>query len=136
MRKFSNRYLDSKNNPAFMYYHRLIINFKKTAASHPYFLHLLVDIPQLGNDLIIYPKNWTENYIIAYGIIGSASDVDTDKVYDYHTAFEIKLSEMRMNVPLDMKNNAIINSRSIKPRIFAHPGILSYKTYYGSQLQL
>lgn len=55
VRKFSHDYLDSKNNKEFMYYHRVIINFKETAAS-PYFLHLLVDIEQDGNDLMIYPK--------------------------------------------------------------------------------
>ena len=50
------------------------------------------------------------------------SDIDADKVYDYHTAYEIKPSKMKMNVPLDMKGNAIKNSPSIKPQIFALPG--------------
>lgn len=35
---------------------------------------------------MIYPKKWTENYVIAYGILGNVSNIDTDKVYDYHTA--------------------------------------------------
>lgn len=48
-----------------LYYYRVIVNFKKTAASAPYFLHLLVDIEQDGTHLAVYPKNWTENYVIA-----------------------------------------------------------------------
>ena len=39
VRKFSSRYLGSKKTPQFMYYHRLIINFKRTADNAPYFLH-------------------------------------------------------------------------------------------------
>ena len=74
-----------------MYCHKVIINLKKkTAATPPYFLHLLVDIEQDGNDLGVYAKNWTENYVIAYGIMGNGTDADADKVYDYHTAFDIK----------------------------------------------
>ena len=90
VRKFSHRYVDSKKSSQFMYHHRVIVNFLKTAAFAPYFLHHLVNIEQDGTDLAIYPKNWTENYIIAYGILGSVSNIDPDKVYDYHTAFEIK----------------------------------------------
>ena len=56
LRKFSRRYVDSKKSPQFMYYHRVIVNFKKTAASAPYFLHLPVDIEQVGTDLAVYPK--------------------------------------------------------------------------------
>lgn len=84
-----------------MYYHRLIINFKKTAQSHPYFLHLLVDIPQVGSDLGVHPKNWTTNYVIAYGILGQVSDTDADKVYDYHTAFYIKPTKVLFNVNIN-----------------------------------
>lgn len=56
LRKFSRRHVDSKKSPQFMYYHRVIVNFKKTAASAPYFLHLLVDIEQVETDLAVYPK--------------------------------------------------------------------------------
>lgn len=105
-----------------MYYHRVIVNFQKTAATPPYFLRLLVDIEQDGNGLGIYPKNWTGNYIIAYGIMGSVSNIDADKVYDYHTAFDILPTEIKMNVPLDMDYNAITNSPSIKPEIVTLPG--------------
>ena len=33
VRKFSHRYVNSKNSVEFMYYHRVILNFKKTAAT-------------------------------------------------------------------------------------------------------
>ena len=36
---------------------------KKTAQSLPYILDILVDIPQVGGDLITYPKNFTNNII-------------------------------------------------------------------------
>ena len=52
----------------------------------------------------IYPQNWTQNYTIAYGILGSVSDVDADKVYDYHTTFDIKPTEVSFNV--DINNSA------------------------------
>ena len=109
MKNFSHRYLDSKNNPEFMHYHRLIINFKKTAASHPYFLHLLVDIPRVGSDLGVYPQNLTKNYVIAYGILGQVSDVDADKVYDYHTAFDIKPTEVSLNVDINANPKKVLN---------------------------
>ena len=87
----------------------MIINFKKTAPSHPYFLHLLVDIPQVRGDLSAYPKNFTGTYIVAYGIQGQASDVDADKVYDYHTAFDIKLTEVSFNVDINANQKSIRN---------------------------
>ena len=65
-----------------MYYHKVVVNFKKTAANPLYQLHLLVDIPQVGDDLDTYPTNF------AYGIIGIVSDVDAGKTYDFHTAFD------------------------------------------------
>ena len=77
IKKFTCKYKDSKYIFQFMYYHRLIINFKKTAPAHPYFLHLLVDIPEVRGDLISYPNNFTGTYIVAYGIEGQASDVGT-----------------------------------------------------------
>ena len=76
-----------------MYYHRVIVNFRKTTSS-PYFLHILVNIPQDRTDLAVYPRNFSGVYMIAYGIVGTANDVDPDKVYDYHTAFDIKPTEV------------------------------------------
>ena len=50
VRKYSHRYLDPKNQPQIMhYYHRIIVNFRKTTLS-PYFLHILVNIPQEGSE--------------------------------------------------------------------------------------
>ena len=92
-----------------MNYHRKIINFRKTAPSHPYFLHILVDIPQVGTDLGVYSKNFTGVYIIAYGILGRVSDVDADKVFDYHTAFDIKPTEVSFNVDINANGKSITN---------------------------
>lgn len=52
----------------------------------------------------------------------SVTNIDSDKVYDYHTAFDIKPTRMRMNIDLDMSGKAITNTPSIKPQIFAIPG--------------
>ena len=93
-----------------MYCHRLIVNVKKTAQSLPYILDILVDIPQVGGDLITYPKSFTNNYIIAYGIEGQLPDVDADKVYDYHTAFDIKpTEEVSYNVDINANQKLITN---------------------------
>ena len=109
VRKFSHRYTDSSNQPHFMYYHRMIINFPKTAPSRPYFLHILVNIAQDGSDLAVYPANWKNNYIIAYGIVGSVSNIDLDKVYGYHTSFDIKPTEVSFNVDINAYRKAIKN---------------------------
>lgn len=109
MRKFTHRYTDSNNQTQYMYYHRLIINFRKTAPAHPYFLHILVDIPQDGSDLRTYPKNFTGVYIIAYAILGRVSDVDADNVYDYHAAFDIKPTEVSFSVDINANQKAIRN---------------------------
>ena len=99
----------TKNIYRFMYYHRLITSFKKTAPSHPYFRHLLVDIPQSRGDLSSYPNNFTETYIVAYGVEGQVSDVGTDKVYDYHKAFDIKPTDVSYNVDIDANQKKILN---------------------------
>ena len=79
-KKISHRYVDSSSNVEFMYYHNVIVNFRKTAADLLYELHLLVDIPQDGNDLQTYTQNCTEKYLVAYGILGSATDLVSDKI--------------------------------------------------------
>ena len=108
VRKYSHRYLDPKNQPQFIYYHRAIVNFTKTTSS-PYFLHILVNIPQTGTDLGVYPRNFSRVYMIAYGIVGTASDVDPDKAYDYHTAFDIHPSEVLYNVDINGGGKKIAN---------------------------
>lgn len=108
-----------------MYYHKVIVNFRKTAAGPLYQLHLLDDIPQDGTDLQTYAHNFTGNYIIAYGIIREMSDADSYKVYDFHTLYKPDVSTaMTMNVPLDMDGTRIINSPLIKRPTFFLPKYL------------
>lgn len=70
---------------------------------------MLVDVPQVGSDLRVSPKNWTKNYVIAYGILGQVPDVDADQVYDYHTAFDIKPTEVLFNVDINANQKKILN---------------------------
>ena len=109
VQKLSHRFTNSKGQTEFMYYHRIIVNFKKWLTGNSFFLHILVNIPQVGNDLSIYPKNFTGVYIIAYGIMGKFSNIDPDKVYDYHTAFDIKTTEVEYNVDINANNKKILN---------------------------
>lgn len=45
---------------------------------------------QIGTDLGVYPNRFVGNiFLVAYGILGKVHDINTDEVYDYHTAFEI-----------------------------------------------
>ena len=74
------RYIDPNNNVECMYCHRVTVNFRKTAADPLYQLHLLVEISQYGINLHTYPQTFTENYIIAYGIIEARSDLDAMKL--------------------------------------------------------
>ena len=98
IRKLSHRYTQSNGRVAFMYYHRIIVNFKKLTVGNRFFLHFLVNIPQDGIDLATYPRQFSGVYIITYGIVGTFSNIDPDKVYDYHTAFDIKPTEVVYNV--------------------------------------
>ena len=109
VKKLSHRFTNSKGQTEFMYYHRIIVNFRKWLFRGAYFLHILVNIPQFGNDLAIYPKNFTGVYIIASGIMGKFSNIDPDKVYDYHTAFDIKPTEVEYNVDINANKNKILN---------------------------
>ena len=45
--------------------------------------------------------------MIAYGIVGTVNNIDPDKVYDYHTAFDIYPGYMIFNVA------PIINSKKL-----------------------
>ena len=69
----------------------------------------MVNIPQDGSDLAIYPKNFTGVYIIAYGIMSKVSNIDPDKVYDYHTAFDFKPTQVEYNVDINANNKKILN---------------------------
>ena len=109
VKKLSHRFTNSKGQTEFMYYHRILVNFRKRLTGNKFFLHVLVNIPQVGNDLAIYPKNFTGVYIIAYGIMGKVSNIDPDKVYDYHTAFDIKPAQVVYNVDINANNKKILN---------------------------
>ena len=80
VRKLSHRYSDSKGQAQFMYYHRIIVNFRKLSSGNRFFLHILVNIPQDGTDLAVYPRQFSGVYIITYGILGKISNTDPDKV--------------------------------------------------------
>ena len=109
VKKLSHRFTNSKGQTEIMYYHRIIVNFKKWLTGNTFFLHILVNIPQVGSDLATYPKNFTGVYIIAYGIMGKVSNIDPDKVYDYHTAFDIKPTQVEYNVDINANNKKILN---------------------------
>ena len=109
VKKLSHRFLDSKNQPQFMYYHRIIVNFRKLSSGNKFFLHILVNIPQEGTDLTVYPLFFNGVYMIAYGIVGTVSNIDPDKVYDYHTAFDIKPTEVVYNVDINANQKVIKN---------------------------
>ena len=109
VRKLSHRYSDPKGQTQFMYYHRIIVNFRKLSTGNKFFLHILVNIPQDGTDLAVYPRQFSGVYIITYGIVGTFSNIDPDKVYDYHTAFDIKPTEVVYNVDINANQKEIKN---------------------------
>ena len=108
VKKFSQRYTNNSGSVEYMYYIRMIINFQKTG-SNPHILKIHVGINQSGIDLNIYPSNWTKTWIIVYGVFGKFNNIDSDKVYDYHTAFDIKPTEVVYNVDLDMNRKKKLN---------------------------
>ena len=69
----------------------------------------MVNIPQDGTDLAIYPRQFSGVYIITYGILGTFSNIDPDKVYDYHTAFDIEPTEVVYNVDINANQKTIKN---------------------------
>ena len=109
VKKLYHSYSDPKGQAQFMYYHRIIVNFKKLSSGNKFFLHILVNIPQDGTDLAVYPRQFSGVYIITYGIVGTFSNIDPDKVYDYHTAFDIKPTEVVYNVDINANNKKILN---------------------------
>ena len=109
VKKLQHRYIDSRGQTQFMYYHRLIINFRKLANQSRFFLHILVNIPQVGKDLAVYPLQYDKVFLIAYGIMSSVSDIDPDKVYDYHTGFNVTSTQVVLNLDVDANNKKILN---------------------------
>lgn len=47
--------------------------------------------------------------MIVHGILGTASNIDPDKMYDYHTAFDIRPTEVVYNVDINANSKAIKN---------------------------
>ena len=109
VRKLSHRYSDSKGQTQFMYYHRIIVNFRKLSSGNKFFLHIVNSIPQDGTDLAVYPRQFSGVYMITYGIVGTVSNIDPDKTYDYHTAFDIHPTEVVYNVDINANQNVIKN---------------------------
>ena len=73
VQKFSHTYINNNGSFEYMYYTKIMINFKKTALDPLYSLHLYVDIKQNGDNLNTYPVNWRKNWIIAYAVYGKTS---------------------------------------------------------------
>ena len=109
VKKLSHRFTNSKGQTEFMYYHRIIVNFEKLQSGNTFFLHILVNIHYNGGDLNVYPKNFTGVFIIAYGIMGKVSNIDPDKVYDYHTAFDVQKTQVAYNVDINANKQKILN---------------------------
>ena len=64
---------------------------------------------QVGTDLGVYPTDFNKYYLIAYGIRGETMDLDPNKTYDYHTAFDIQPTKVVYNVDLHMNRKKILN---------------------------
>ena len=109
VKKLQHSFIDSKSQTQFMYYHRVIINFKKLTTGNRFFIHILVNIPNNGNDLAVYPLQFSGVYMIAYGIMSKVSNIDPDKVYDYHKSFEIYRTQVKYNVDINANNKSILN---------------------------
>ena len=109
VKKLSHRYTDSSKLTKVMYYHRIIINFRKLPSGNKFFIHIFVDILRGGYNISTYPRLFKGVYIIAYGIVGTFSNIDPDKVYDYHTAFDIKPTEVVYNVDINANQKEIKN---------------------------
>ena len=115
VKKLSHRFTNSKGQTEYMYYHRVIVNFKKLLTGNSFFLHILNNIPQEGSDLAVYPKNFTGVYLIAYGIMSKVSNIDPDKVYDYHKAFDIQKTQVVYNVDINSNKKKKLTLLSTKP---------------------
>ena len=59
--KYSHAYKTSSNQTEFMYYHKVVLVFSKTASSTPYFLHVENIMAQAGSDLGVYPTYFVIN---------------------------------------------------------------------------
>ena len=108
IKKFSHNYTDSRGKSATIYYHRIIVNFRKSTIGRS-FLYILVDIPLTTFQRQLFSRKFSGVYMIAYGVVGLFSNIDPDKVYDYHTAFDIKPTEVVYNVDINANQKEIKN---------------------------
>ena len=109
IKKLYHKYTDSKGKTKTIYYHRIIVNFRKLYSNLKAFVYILVNIPLESYFQSTFPRNFSGVYIIAYGIAGAVSNIDPDKVYDYHTAFDVKPTEVVYNVDFNANQKAIRN---------------------------
>ena len=89
-------------------YWRSLISLTKTG-NNPHIVHIKVQMDQKGSDLSSYPSLYDRIYVIAYGISGFALDIDSNKVFDYHNAFNIEPTKVTYNVDIDMNNKKFLN---------------------------
>ena len=108
VRKLTHTYYYPAGNLNHMYYHRVIVSFTKNSSGRSFF-HVTVNMPDVGGDISSYPNEFTKYYVIVYGINGAVGNIDPDKSYDYHKAFNIQSSQVVYNVPINMNNKAITN---------------------------
>ena len=111
VKKLTHTYYYPAGNINYMYYHRVIVSFTKNSSGRSFF-HVTVNIPEVGSDMISYPNEFTKFYVVVYGINGAVGNIDPDKSYDYHTAFDVQSSQVVYNVPINMNNKAITNLRA------------------------
>ena len=108
IRKLTHRYTNSIGITSTIYYHRIIVNFRKLISiGGKFFLHILVDIPLAVSLRATLPFKISGVYMIAYGITGTVSNIDPDKVYDFHTAYDIKPTEVTYNVDINANQHSI-----------------------------
>ena len=79
------------------------------SSGNRFFLHILVNIPLIWPTISYFPNIFKKVYIIAYGIIVTFSNIDPDKVYNHHTAFDIKPTEVVYNVDINANQKEIKN---------------------------
>ena len=108
VKKLTHTYYYPAGNLNSMYYHRVIVSFTKNNTGRSFF-HVTINMPQVNGDMISYPNDFTKFYGIVYGINGAVGNIDPDKSYDYHTAFDIQSSQVVYNVDINANNNHIKN---------------------------
>lgn len=110
VKKLTHTYYYPTNNLNYMYYHRVIVSFTKNSSGRSFF-HIIVNMQEVGNDMSSYPSEFTKFYVIIYGINGAVGNIDPDRSFDYHTAFDIQPSQVVYNVGINANNNSITNLR-------------------------